>query len=66
MKRSAPVTDKGLNRRAAYRPKKYTHPTESQKKEAVMSRLVVVSNRVASPTETKGSAGGLAVGASAR
>jgi trehalose 6-phosphate synthase len=27
-----------------------------------MSRLVVVSNRVASPTETKGSAGGLAVG----
>ncbi len=27
-----------------------------------MSRLVVVSNRVATPTETKGSAGGLAVG----
>ena len=27
-----------------------------------MTRLVVVSNRVASPTETKGSAGGLAVG----
>jgi trehalose 6-phosphate synthase len=27
-----------------------------------MSRLVVVSNRVASPTESKGSAGGLAVG----
>lgn len=27
-----------------------------------MSRLIVVSNRVATPTETKGSAGGLAVG----
>src|SRR5258706_5755573 len=27
-----------------------------------MGRLIVVSNRVASPTETKGSAGGLAVG----
>ena len=27
-----------------------------------MGRLIVVSNRVATPTETKGSAGGLAVG----
>ena len=43
------------------------HPTHTvravrTKEDSNMSRLVVVSNRVATPTETKGSAGGLAVG----